>query len=130
METNHHTLHYGKEWSLRKESKSLMEHPALIQNMHFELHTALHDECPGVPVPNFHTVQRAKSLWIPGHNILESIDSLAMAFEDAIHHPKAHPIERRLGELTIDALLLQRPFLRLSLGKRAVQAYHQTSIPL
>lgn len=48
----------------------------------------------------------------PTGDTFRDIEGLMWAFEDTGRRPKAHPIERELADLAIEAVDLQRPFIR------------------
>lgn len=112
---SHHLLHHRQEWSLRPEAAAIREHPSLIPRMNRELHEELHRKCPPVPLLGFYALKRTLSVWRPQQNVLDSLDGLVVAIEDAARHEKSHPIESELAHLAISALELQRPFIELSL---------------
>lgn len=108
----HHLLNPAREWSLRPEGKKLRESQGLIPLIDRDLHETIHRECPPVPLLGFYALQRTVREFQPHPDTLISIDNLMFAIEASGRHPKAHPIERELSSLAIQALDLQRGYLR------------------
>ena len=108
----HHVLHYAKEWRLRPEAKAIREHPSLVPTLPREVHNEIHKTCPPVPMLGYHALKRTVGLWTPRHDTMESLDNLMFAIEQSISDVRAHPIERQLGRLTVQAIDLQRPLIR------------------
>lgn len=107
----HHVIHNRQEWSLRKPGLWLREQPSLIKRIDVDTHRDIHDECPPIPLLGHLALMRVAHLYIPGRNVSESIDNLSFAIEEAGEHKKAKPFERKLGNLAIEALQMQKPFL-------------------
>lgn len=108
---NHHLLFSRQEWSLRPEAKALRENKSLIVNATRAEHEELHRNCPAVPLLGYSALVRVLCDYEPGNNQLESIENLMRSIDKAGSHPKAHPVEKKLSELTVWALDLQRPFI-------------------
>lgn len=111
-EDNHHILFNRQEWELRSESKLLRQTPSLIPRLDREVHEELHRACPAVPILGYYALFRTLRSFEESDDTLESVDSLMFAIEAAGNSPKAHPIERSIGELAVQAIDLQRPFIR------------------
>lgn len=111
MINRHHIVHNRQEWSLRKAGLWIREQRSLIQNIDVDTHKEIHDNCPPIPLLGHYALMRTAHLFIPGRDTLESIDNLSFAIEEAGKHPKTHPIEREVGQLAIEALQLQKPYL-------------------
>jgi len=116
----HHILHNRLEWSLRPESKRLRETPSLIPRLDRETHDEIHRTCPPVPLLGYYALMRVNKLFEPSRNTLESIDSLLDAIDEANHHPKAHPLERQLGDAAMWAIELQIPAIADALDTRTI----------
>lgn len=113
----HHILHNRQEWSLRPEAQYIREHPSLIPRIPREVHEELHKACPPVPLLGFYALKRTVKMWTPDNFTLASIDNLQFAIEDAAKHEKSHEIESQLAYLAIEALELQKPFIREGLRR-------------
>jgi hypothetical protein len=107
----HHVLHHKREWLIRPEARAIREHPSLIPLIPRELHTEIHANCPPVPPLGFQTLIRVARDWYPQRTASASIDDLALTIERAASGRSVHDIERRMAELTIEAMMLQRPYL-------------------
>lgn len=120
MRDKHHILHSRQEWRLRSESRQLREHPSLVPTIDRELHNEIHRECPPVPLLGYHALRSTLELWTPRRDTLQSIDNLLFAISETNRHPRAHPIERELGMLAMEAIELQKPFIRSGVEHRLV----------
>lgn len=109
---NHHILNNRIEWSARKESVQLRETPSLIPLLDRSVHEDLHRYCPAVPMLGVYALQHVARTFQPSSDTFQSIDNLMLAIERAADHPKAHQIERELAYIAIDAIDLQRPFIK------------------
>lgn len=113
METAHHILHNRKEWTLRPEARKLRETPSLIPVLGtWAIHKELHDNCPPVPCLGYNGLLQAYKNFEPTDDTFTSVDNLLFAIEKASHHPKAHPVERELAQLAVEAIDLQRPYIK------------------
>lgn len=117
----HHPLFHRVEWTSRRESTFLREHPSLLVEMDRQLHEDLHKLVPFVPLLGVVALQSVINEWQPNsYNQLKSIDNLQLAIEHAGKHWKAQPIERSLGALAIEAIDLQKPFIAESIDTRRI----------
>lgn len=107
----HHLLFPRAEWSLRPDAKRLRETQGMMVRLDRSVHDEIHRECPPVPLLGFYALQRTIREFYPQRDTLATIDSFVEAVDIAAKHPKAHRIERELAQLTIDAVLLERPFV-------------------
>lgn len=111
--SRHHVMHEATAWSSRDEAQRIRTTQSLIPRIDRDAHNHLHDVCPHVPLLGSYALRSvAQSFGNGGRNTLESIDLLMLSIEEAIRHPKAHLLEKQLGQLTIAALELQVPILR------------------
>lgn len=108
----HHILFNRQEWTLRPDAESLREQTLLKPKMDREIHNELHRNCPPVPLLGYYALFRVHRDFEVGDDTFETIDNLLGAIELANKSPKSHSIERSLGELTIQAIDLQRPYIR------------------
>ena len=107
----HHIVHTAKEWELRPEARRIRQTPTLIVPIERSLHEEIHHNCPAVPLLGYHALLAVNSSFEEGNTALESMDNLMLAIEKAGNHPKAHLIEKKLAELAVWAIDLQRPFI-------------------
>lgn len=108
----HHILFNRQEWTLRQDAESLREQPLLKPRMEREVHNELHRHCPPVPPLGYYALFRVRRDFEVGSDVFSTMDNLLGAIETANKSPKSHAIERSLGELTMQAIDLQRPFIR------------------
>lgn len=108
----HHLLNPAREWTLRPESKKLRESQGLIIPIDRAVHEEIHTNCPPVPLLGFHALRRTVREFQPHPDHLISIDNLMFAIESASRHPSSHRIESELAMLAVQAIDLQRGYLR------------------
>lgn len=107
----HHVLNDRLSWSSRPEARKLRQTKSLIPRIERPLHERIHIDLPIVPLLGYHALQLTLETFEPVHSTIKTIDNLAFAIETAIKHPRTHPIERDLGELAIESIMLQREYL-------------------
>lgn len=85
----------------------------LVRNMPRHLHEELHRKTATVPLLGYHALQRVAREMKPYYeDPLDSIDDFSFAVDLANKHPKAKRVERMLGELTVETVREQIPFIR------------------
>lgn len=115
----HHILHHRQEWTLRREAESLRESPPLVPRMNREAHNELHRDVPPVPLLGHYALLRTVRSYEPAYgDTMTSVDNLMFAIEEATRSPKAHQIEKDIAWLAINAIDLQRPYLRDDVADR------------
>lgn len=110
--TRHHLLFYDQEWSLRPEGKFLRCDGGLIAPLTRLDHNRIHDEVALVPLLGVYALKRVAAQYEPGPSLYKNIDQFASLVDEAIHHPRSHSLEKRLGELTIESMIMQRDFIK------------------
>lgn len=110
--SKHHILHYGTDWNARPQATYLREQPTLIPRLEQDVHDIAHRVGPGIPLLGPHALMRVAADFEPGADTMESIDNLLFAIYVAAEHPRAHRIERDVGHLAIEAILLQRDIIK------------------
>jgi hypothetical protein len=113
--SNHHIMHERFAWTSRPEAKELRDTRSLIPRIPRDIHDELHIQCPHVPLLGSYALQNVARLFEPTGRTLDDMDGLMSAIERASRHPRAHMIERDLAGLAIEAIDLQRPFVRKGL---------------
>lgn len=108
----HHLLFDSASWESRATSKLLRRDKSLIIPLERTVHEELHKEVALVPLLGHYAIQDVANTYKPGKNYLHSVENLQRSIEQAGNKPKAHQLERDLGELTIYALDLQKPYLK------------------
>jgi len=112
----HHLIFNRQEWNLRPAGMYIREQPSLIHSLDQDEHRALHAACPAIPLLGYHALNRTAKLFIPGSTTVQSIDNLSFAIDKAHKDRHTHHIERAVGELAIEALQLQKPFIQEAWG--------------
>lgn len=110
----HHVLFYGAQWEAMVATNALRKMRGLQTGPNRrEPHDRLHRHIEHVPALSQYMAGNALSNYIdtPG-DTLRSMDSLMKAIELAQKHPRATPVEIALADLTIQAVDLQRPYVR------------------
>ena len=108
MIDRHHLLHTRNHWTSTTESKALRN--SYVFRIEREVHDDIHQYCPAVPLLGYHALKSVLSNVRPTGEPLHDIDELTSAIELSSKHYRAHPIERDLGGLAVQALRLQVPF--------------------
>lgn len=112
MRDRHHILHSKQEWSLRPYARQLRGTPSLIPTLERDAHEALHRNCPPVPLLGQWALQGTVMRFTPSGDTFKDIDHLLSCIERATRGERFHPLERELAGLAIEAVDLQRPYLR------------------
>lgn len=110
--TEHHLLFPRQEWDLRKQGREIRATRSMRPMMTAENHKTLHSIVPLVPALGYHTLFAVEQLWTPRRDTIRDIDSLCLAMDRATNTSRAHPIERDLAGLAIEALMLEKQVLK------------------
>lgn len=114
--SRHHILHEHTAWASRGDARDLRNTQSLIPRIPTEVHRELHEQCPHVPLLGSYALRAINNdLFVPTGRTLQDMDGLMSAIERASRHPRVHMIERDLAGLAIEAIDLQRPFIRKGL---------------
>lgn len=108
MIDRHHVLNTKNHWSSIKEAKQLRD--SYVYRIDREVHNDIHKYCPPVPLLGYYALRGVLRNINPTGEPLQDLDELCSAIDLTNKHPKAHPIERDLGALSIEAIRLQIPF--------------------
>ena len=119
----HHIVHHRQEWELRPEGKAIRTAKGLMPRIYRPIHEDIHDNCPSIPLLGFEALRAVLSIYEPHEDTMKSLQRLMSAIEVSGKRPRSYPIERDLGELAIEALSLQIPYLEEALS-------HQTYIDM
>lgn len=110
---NHHTCHDRVAWEARPEALAIRENTSMIaQGMARSAHDLLHYMTAPVPPPSYHTLQYVANRLPSGLDVISGIDTYSKLVEEAGKHPKAKYVEKALGELSIQALRAQLPYIQ------------------
>jgi hypothetical protein len=110
--SKHHLMFPRQEWALRPEGESIRNTPSLIATISRGDHDYMHEEVPLVPLLGYHTLRSLPHIWEPSGNTYQDIDGLCLAIEEATDHPRSHRMEKDLGGLAIEAMMLQKQILK------------------
>jgi hypothetical protein len=78
-----------------------------------DTHKELHKATPTVPLLGYFALYRvARDFRGDSRDYLGNIEEIQRVIEEAGKSPKAHYVERQVGELAIHVLELQKPFIR------------------
>lgn len=109
----HHILHHRTAHESNKDNHWLRTKAiGMIALLDPDVHDELHKACPGVPPLDLFTAQRVRRLYIADQNPLKAIDNYMFAVDLASQHPKSHDIEVQLSQLAIQAVEMQKPFIK------------------
>lgn len=107
----HHILFPRLIWQLYPHGLFLRNTPALIPPIDREPHRELHVGVPLVPLLAYHGLARVRRGFETTGDTFKDISQLQSLIEETNNHPRTHGAERGLGELAIEALDEQIPFL-------------------
>lgn len=113
-------LFYRPEWSHRTEAKYLRELGGLRVDLLRTDHDEIHRQVPFVPLLGVHALQRVANEHTRTDSLYQNIDNFVRSVERALKHPKSHELEKKLGALTIEAVLMQRDFVKEVRGRRKI----------
>ena len=109
MIDRHHPIHTRAHWTSSRDAETLRE--KYLYPVDRQVHELLHRECAPVPLLGFHAVRHVLGSVYPRGNPQRDLDQLSLAIERAGKHPRAHPLEAKLGALAIEAIQAQIPYL-------------------
>lgn len=97
---------------MRKEAEYLREVPELVPRLDRGFHEYVHRNSPAVPLLGYFALSGVAKYFEPvRHDTLATIDNLMGAIESSTMHWNTHDIDKRLGELAVEALEIQRHLL-------------------
>ena len=112
---NHHTQFSRASHEAMPNTARLREDRRLIVPLDIEIHDELHRNVAAVPTIPHYIAGRALSLFREfgdaGHP-LENLENYMRSIEEAKKHPRTSELERRMADLTIFAIDLQRPYIK------------------
>lgn len=108
----HHILFTRRTWVSQESTKRLRQNRWLIALIDPDSHRALHQAIATVPVLDHYMAERVNRDFMPVRgDHLRTMDELCFSIDSATRHPKAGVIERGIGQLVIEAVQLQKPFV-------------------
>lgn len=115
----HHVLFDKASWTLRKEGIYVREQPSLKPAIDRDAHNELHRNCPPVPALGYYALRRVSRDFVPGSTPLRSMSNLTRSIEASSRHLNVHRIEKELAGLAVEAIDLQRPYIKEGLPNEA-----------
>lgn len=108
----HHVVFPRKLHEVYPQGKAIRE-ALLVRDMWRPDHENLHRSVSPLPVLGYYALQRvARDMNSYYADPLDGIDDFCFAVENANMHPKCKPMERKLGELAIETIREQIPYIR------------------
>ena len=108
----HHVVFPRKLYEIYPQGKAIRD-ALLVRDMWRADHEHLHANVSPIPVLGYYALQRvARDMNIYYADPLEGIDDYCFAVESSNKHPKSKPMERKLGELAIETIREQIPYIR------------------
>ena len=108
----HHVLFERAIWEKEPYSKKLRRESGLIIPMDEEVHAELHRDVGKVPLLGRQAITLVHNEFYRGNNHMETIDNLLFAFNKVEIDRKMPPEDRRLAELAIHNVGLQKPYIK------------------
>lgn len=112
MRDKHHILFPRRIHEVYSQSKAIREVTSLVPRIDRELHEDIHRHVPLIPFIGTYALQRTFNSFHPTGKTLEDIGRLSMCIEDSVDHPKAHDTEKRLAQIAVEGLEIQRYMLK------------------
>ena len=116
MRNKHHVLFPKAIHESTKYGNELRNLPHMVPVMDVDIHQDLHKNIAMVPPLNYYIGNRVLYLMrgSDANNSVDAIHDYMSAVDEAIRHPKAGDLEKRLGGLVIDTMQEQIPFIENS----------------
>jgi len=112
MNSRHHILFERTAWMSRPDAARVRSARSLIPIIDRVDHDVLHEHCPPVPLLGAYALRSIAQDFVPQDDTFKTIDALLAAIHAASLHPRAHQLERRLADVAIESIELQRNFLK------------------
>lgn len=108
----HHVLFARAHWEAGNATRMLRNNMGLIVPMELGAHEALHRNVTIVPVLGHYAAQNVRNELKPHHDPFVAIDGFRRAVEHANKNKHATELDRKLGELVLESIEAQMPFMR------------------
>lgn len=108
----HHILFTKRTWRSQGDTSALRSNPSLIVPMYDNPHAALHREVFTVPLLDHRTANIVNRDYRPAGNYIASMNRLMSVIDEVGRDPRCGQIERDLGQLAIQAIEIQIPFIK------------------
>lgn len=112
--TFHHVNSFKKQWLSQEPTRRLRDEHWLQPPLYDPPHMELHRQNPGgVPVPgDVMARQILRKLIVAPGDYVGTVDRYIRAIDEVCHQRSTDPIQRGIGELMMQAVELQRPFIK------------------
>lgn len=118
MRDTHHVMNPERVHANTYKEAAYIRELLLARNIPRFIHNQLHTETAPVPMLGFHALRRVANDLDPYYEyVQDGIDDFCSAVERSNQHPKCKPMERRLGEVVIETVREQLPYLNDGLPK-------------
>lgn len=108
----HHVVFPRKLYEVYPQGKAIRD-ALLVRDMRRVDHENLHRSVSPLPMLGYYALQRVASDMERYYaDPLEGIDDYCFAVESANKHHKCKPMERKLGELAVETIREQIPYIR------------------
>lgn len=108
----HHVVFPRKMYEIYPQGKAI-RNAILVRDMWRADHENLHRNVSPLPVLGYYALQRvARDMDSYYADPLEGIDDFCYAVENSNRHRNCKPMERKLGELAIETIREQIPYIR------------------
>lgn len=110
---HHHILHSKRQWRAQEPTRELRENQWLKPPLYDDAHDRLHRAVGVVPLPDHAFAESILNRFKPVYgDYFASVDNLLFAIEGAAIGRHIDGIQRELGHLMIQAIDLQKPFIK------------------
>lgn len=110
---DHHTMFTARFHEVYQPHQDIRENPSMIAHgMAIPAHDELHNNCSAVPPISYYSALRVANQLPVGLFVLDGIDQFCSLVEASNKHPKAKRCEIALGELAIETLREQIPYIK------------------
>lgn len=108
----HHLMYSRVQHEATPNNKWMRNSAGLIFPMLIPVHEKLHREIPFVPTPDLTTGYLIKKAYETHREPLQRVNNYIEAVESVIDLTTLHDSQRRLGELIVNCVRLQIPFIQ------------------
>lgn len=113
----HHLVYPRRVHSVYKESAYIRE-ALLARDIPRSIHEEIHANTSPIPLLGYHALKRIAGDMQPHYeHVQDGVADYLRAVEEANRHPRCKPMERELGELAIETLLEQMPYINDALPR-------------
>lgn len=109
----HHVLFDRSAWRSSDVRRDLRETRGLIVPLRLDAHQELHKNVSMVPLLDWRTAYKVRRDFEaePGQYV-QNLGALCLNIEEQLRHPRTSDLERACGELTVQAIQEQIPFIQ------------------